>query len=106
MTLILEAASLRIFPLRSSDTHTTGSRSSLTPLESALNCFEASPDASEFLLFHASKETIETPVDPHNEDTSPILKSLIFWFPFWLNSWRRLSTTLSAAPSTTLVLMA
>ncbi|CAG8316889.1 unnamed protein product [Penicillium nalgiovense] len=32
--------------------------------------FEASTEASEFLLFHASKETIETIFNPENEETS------------------------------------
>ncbi|KAJ5470239.1 hypothetical protein N7530_007596 [Penicillium desertorum] len=32
--------------------------------------FEASTEASEFLLFHASKEAIETIFNPENEDTS------------------------------------
>jgi hypothetical protein len=43
-------------------------------LESYSAHFEASPHASEFLLFHASKETIDTLLD--NEDTSPIAKYL------------------------------
>lgn len=36
--------------------------------------FEASPHASEFLLFHANKETIDTLIE--NEDASPITKYL------------------------------
>lgn len=45
-------------------------------LKSESAYFEATPEASEFLLFHASKETIETLFDPQNEDTSPITKYL------------------------------
>ena len=41
-------------------------------LESESAYFEASPSASEFLLFHASKNPIETVVDPQNEHISPI----------------------------------
>lgn len=33
--------------------------------------FESSIDLSEFLLFHASKETIENIFDPRNEDEDP-----------------------------------
>ncbi|KAJ5121618.1 uncharacterized protein N7515_009579 [Penicillium bovifimosum] len=38
-------------------------------LETETARFEASADTSEFLLFHANKETIETLFDPLNEDT-------------------------------------
>ncbi len=44
-------------------------------LESESAYLEASASASEFLLFHASKETIETLVDPENE-LSPTTKYL------------------------------
>ncbi|KAJ9487337.1 hypothetical protein VN97_g5983 [Penicillium thymicola] len=43
-------------------------------LETESACFEASPHASEFLLFHANKETIDTLIE--NEDASPITKYL------------------------------
>lgn len=39
-------------------------------LQSESARFEASPNTSEFILFHTSKETIETIFDPQNEDTS------------------------------------
>lgn len=38
--------------------------------ESEFDRFEALTNASEFLLFHASKDTIEAIFDPQNEDTS------------------------------------
>jgi hypothetical protein len=41
-------------------------------LESESDYFRASPNASEFLLFHACKETLETLVDLDNEFNSPI----------------------------------
>ncbi|KAJ5381564.1 uncharacterized protein N7496_003992 [Penicillium cataractarum] len=45
-------------------------------LESESARFEVSPHASESLLFHASKETIDTLFDLENEDTPPIAKYL------------------------------
>lgn len=39
-------------------------------LESELTRFKSSTTVSEFLLFQASKETIETIFNPQNEDTS------------------------------------
>lgn len=47
-----------------------GKQQFLDILESESARFEASTDASEFLLFHISKETIEDTFDPQNEDTS------------------------------------
>lgn len=45
-------------------------------LESESAYFRASPAASEFILFHAGKETLESLVSLENEDTSPLAKYL------------------------------
>lgn len=45
-------------------------------LESESARFKDSPHASEFLLFHATKETIETLIDSQDEHYSPITKYL------------------------------